>query len=87
MTLIIGLIVAALAAMLVAVATTARPLVCCPAAGVAAGILLPLGLELAVAGDHLIAMAATVPGLVAGGWGLAIAFQDAERRRVAGGAR
>lgn len=77
----IVLTLAALAAMVVAVAAHRRPLVCCPAAGAASGVLLVLGLELAVAGDQAVALAATTTGLVAGGWGLVWLFG------VAGGAR
>lgn len=81
---ILFLIVVALAAMVTAVAATARPVICCPAAGLASGTLLIVGAELAVGKDMLAAgLAATTCGLVAGGWGLTLALQDARRREAA----
>ena len=80
---ILALLIVALAAAMLAVVTVRRPLICCPAAGVAAGVLLVLAAELAFAGDRLVAVAVLLPGLVAGGWGLWHGLADANRRREA----
>ncbi|MGI5418696.1 hypothetical protein [Actinomadura luteofluorescens] len=79
MLLVLSLIVAALAAMVTAVAAFRRPLICCPAAGVASGILLVLSGKLAVAGYGRYGLAALACGIVAGGWGLAMALDYADR--------
>jgi hypothetical protein len=79
MLLVLSLIIAAGAAMVAAVAAYRRPLICCPAAGVASGVLLVLAGELAVAGYGLYAVASLASGVVAAGWGLAVALDYADR--------
>jgi hypothetical protein len=79
MLLVLSLIIAAGAAMVLAVAQVRRPLICTPAAALASGILLVLSGKLAVAGYGLYGLAALVPSIVAGGWGLAMAFDYADR--------
>ncbi|MEV0660167.1 hypothetical protein ACIBI3_02160 [Actinomadura luteofluorescens] len=82
MLLVLSLIVAALAAMVVAVAALRRPLICCPAAGVAAGILLVIAGRLALGEYYAYSVAALASGVVAGGWGLAMALDYADRRKA-----
>lgn len=84
---IISLLIAALAAMVLAVASVRRPLICCPAAGGAAGVLLTVGGVLAVHGAYWWAVAAVWPGLVCGVWGGWHAFVSAHRGRAAEDAR
>lgn len=79
MLLIIGLVVGALAAMLVSVAAVTRPYIAIPAAGVAAGVLLVLGFEFAIAGHGLVSVAAAAPGAVAFGFGLFLTLADEKR--------
>ncbi|TDB83431.1 hypothetical protein E1264_28550 [Actinomadura sp. KC216] len=67
---ILILTLVAAAAMVTAVAAVRHPRICCTAAGVASGVLLPLSGWLAVADYHAAyAVAAGVTGTTALGWG------------------
>lgn len=78
---IISLLVVAVAAMGLAVATPHRPLICGPAAGAAAGVLLGLGSVLAVVGAFWWAAAAIWLGLVCLAWGAWHTLVQSARKR------